>query len=313
MDFSLVGLELAWIVSTTDAKTTGVIHPLIHFGFGIEFQQPAVIAEALAQAVCHDKFFGPFLFRSEQLGKEKGSEKGSALIDLMREIREDPALYNESYWDGGDSLNDKILADAPQKLCEIAAKWRVDVEDLDEKTAEMINANAFLAGAAQRPEKETKLDFFFIHSVNASIFFSAFNAQPWLSAENKARILEWKGRSDLLTYASRLAPELHPDEIAKYQPRQSSMTWPLLIERTNKMTHDDGHIAKLIRALAHGAKVCAAYEARPESSPRFPLKGEGWLQIGNMAVDTTTQPRLPDRWVRGAGGARNWEPFADKI
>ena len=293
-------------------KVAGVIHPLIHFGFGIEFQQPAVIAEALAQAICHNKFFGPFLLRSEQLTKEKTHEEGSSLIDLMREIREDPSLYDEDYWDGGDSLNDKILADAPQKLCEIAAKWRVDVKDLDEKTAEMINVNAFLTGAAQRPDKEVKLDFFFIHCVNASIFFSAFNAQTWLSAENKARLLEWKGRSDLLTYASRLAPELHPDEIANYTPRQSGMTWPLLIERTNKISHDDGHIPKLIRALAHGAQVCAPYEARQDLSSKFPMKESGWLQIANMAVDTTTHPILPNRWVRGAGGARNWEKFADR-
>ena len=29
---------------------TGFLHPLIHLGFGIEFEQPAIVAEALAQA-----------------------------------------------------------------------------------------------------------------------------------------------------------------------------------------------------------------------------------------------------------------------
>lgn len=239
-------------------------------------------------------------------------KKGASLIDLIREIRENPSLHNIEYWDGGDSLNDKIVSEAPKKLCEIAAKWKVDVKDLDEKTAEMMNVNAFMTGAAQRPPKEVKLDFFFIHCVNASIFYSAINGQPWLSAQNKARLLEWKGRTDLLTYASRLAPQLYPDEITNYKPRQSGMTWLSLIKNANKVTHDDGHINKLIRALAHGARVCAPYEAQPELSSRFPLRGDGWLQIANMALDTTTNPRLLDRWVRGAGRARNWEKFGER-
>lgn len=296
----------------SNIMNTGVIHPLIHFGFGIEFQQPTVIAEALAQAACHNNFLGAFLLKSEELANQQTQEEGNSLIDLMQKIREDPALHDVEYWDGGDSLNDKIVSDAPKKLCEIAAKWKVHPKDLEERTAEMINVNAFVTGAAQRSSKEVKLDFFFIHCVNASIFFSAINAQPWLSTENKARLLEWKGRTDILTYASRLAPQLYPGEIVTYKPRQSDMTWSSLIKRTNKLTHDDGHISKLIRALAHGAKVCAPYEARQNLSSRFPLNGPGWLQIANMALDTTTNPRLPDRWVRGAGGAHNWDKFKDR-
>ena len=246
------------------------------------------------------------------MAKTETHKRGASLLKLVEEISKDPSLNNVEYWDGGDSLNDKIVSEAPQRLCEIAAKWKVDENDLEEKTAEMINVNAFITGAAQRPDKEVKLDFFFIHCVNASIFYSAINEQGWLPAVDKARLLEWKGRSDLLTYASRLAPKLHPEEITNYKTQQSCMTWPLLIERANEITHDDGHISKLIRALAHGAQVCSQYEIRQDISSRFPLKGDGWLQVANMALDTTTNPRLPDRWVRGAGGSHNWEKFADR-
>ncbi|KAK5042921.1 hypothetical protein LTR84_012010 [Exophiala bonariae] len=291
---------------------SGVLHPLIHFGFGIEFQQPAIIAEGLAQAVCHSAFFKPFLLASERLAQTQRKEDSSSLVDLLSEIRQDADLYDEAYWDGGDSLNEKIVADAPEKLCAIAAKWRVSVEEIEVKTAEIVNATAWMTGAAQRLGKTIKLDFFFIHSVNASIFLTAFNKQSWLSAENKARLLEWKGRIDLLNYASRLAPELHPEEITKYTPLQKLLTWPLLIEKTNRLTHDDGHIAKLIRTLAHGQGICQAYEACPETAAKFPLKSQGWIQIANMAIDTTTETRTPDRWVRGAGGAKNWEKFADR-
>ncbi|EXJ66811.1 uncharacterized protein A1O5_10006 [Cladophialophora psammophila CBS 110553] len=291
----------------------GIIHPLIHFGFGIEFQQPPIIAEALAQAVCHNNFFGPFLLQAEQLAKGRTNEECPPLLDLMKEIREDPSLYDKNYWDGGDSLLDKILADAPQRVIEIASKWRVDVQDLDLRTAEMMNVNAWMAGAAQRHDKEVKLDFFFIHSVNCSIFFSAINAQPWLSDENKARLLEWKVRMDILQYASRLAPELHNEEVVNYKPRESGRSWASIIETTNSITYDDGHISKLVRALAHGSKVCNPYEERQELSARFPLKAAGWLQIANMAIDTTNAPTVPARWVRGAGDVKNWESFGSRL
>ena len=271
-----------------------------------------MLAESLAQAACHNNFFGSFFHTCESLARTQNHAKGASLLELVEEIREDPSLSDAEYWDRGDSLNDKIVSEAPQKLCEIAAKWKVDKNDLEEKTAEMINVNAFITGAAQRPDKEVKLDFFFIHCVNASIFYSAINAQAWLPAVDKARLLEWKGRSDLLTYASRLAPKLHSEEITNYKPQQTSMTWPLLIERANEITHDDGHVSKLIRALAHGARVCSIYEDRQDTSSTFPLKRDRWLQVANMALDTTTNPRLPDRWVRGAGGVHNWDKFAER-
>jgi len=148
-----------------------VLHPLIHFGFGIEFEQQAIIAEGLAQAVCPNDFFGPFLLQSEELAKGREDEHPSSLVDLLCEIRQDAALYDEKYWDGGDSLNEKIVSDAPAKLYEIAAKWRVSVDEIEEKTAEILNTVAWMADAVQRPSKIVKLDFFFIHNVNAGIFF----------------------------------------------------------------------------------------------------------------------------------------------
>lgn len=89
---------------TTERMTTGFIHPLIHFGFGIGFQQPKVLAEALAQAACHNNFFGPFFFTCERLAGEHMSEQGASMVDLISVIRRDSSLYDSEYWDGGDSL-----------------------------------------------------------------------------------------------------------------------------------------------------------------------------------------------------------------
>lgn len=66
----------------------------------------------------------------------------------------------------------------------------------------MINVNGYFSGAAQNPAKEHSIDFFFIHGLNCSIFFLSFLSQKWLSMENKVRLLEWKGRFDIVAYAA---------------------------------------------------------------------------------------------------------------
>lgn len=291
---------------------TGLLHPIIHLGFGIEFEQPGIVAEALAQAACHEAYFVDFLFGSEKMSKEPDSGPDAPLVDLLAEIRKDPSLLVPEHWDGGNSTDDKFLGNAPPNLYPIAARWRVDPKDLEEKTAEMINVNGYMAGAAQRPPKEYKIDFWFMHGVNCSMFFTAINNQPWLSRENKARLIEWKGRTDLITYCARLGPELLPDQIPAYKPKQPNMTWPLLIERVLAVEDDDGHIAKFLRAVAHASRVCAPFDGRADLAHRFPLRAEGWLTLGNMGIDTTLGCAYIDRWIRGAGALNQWEKHGDR-
>lgn len=56
------------------------------------------------------------------------------------------------------------------------------------------------------------------HLVNSAPFFLSINAQSWIPAETKARLLEWKIRSDLMQYAARAVPSVSLDDIKNYQP-----------------------------------------------------------------------------------------------
>ena len=138
----------------------------------------------------------------------------------------------------------------------------------------------FTAGA-QHPPKVIKFDFYFMHCVNCSIFFSTFLAQPWLGEGDKIRLLEWKGRLDLAMYSSRHPQTPLMDEIHNYRPKTPSPAggdpWGNIFDRAGRC-EDDGHAVKLIRALAHGEDVCASYNDREE----FPVKDGMWLQIGHM-------------------------------
>lgn len=121
-----------------------------------------------------------------------------------------------------------------------------------------------------------KLDFFLIHCLNSSIFFSKIVKLPYLDQQSKLRLLEWKGRMDLLMYTSRGTPDLLLEEVAKYPAKEN---WSQIFARSVAHPDDDGHLAKLTRALAHGQKVCEPYES---SNPQMPIRGDVWLRIGNI-------------------------------
>ncbi len=141
------------------------------------------------------------------------------------------------------------------------------------------------------------------HCVNSSIFFAAFLKESWLSTENKVRLLEWKVRLDLAMYASRKCPGLRLEEIKGYKPKHPS-GWDEIMDRVCNF-HDDGHSAKLIRALAHGQKICQPYE----DSDAFRIKHDDWLQMGHMAIDSVENTARFDiaNWVRSAGFEEAWE------
>jgi hypothetical protein len=131
---------------------------------------------------------------------------------------------------------------------------------------------------------QVKVDFYYMHCVNSSIFFSSFNSLPFLTTAHKARLLEWKGRLDLALYASRRSPKLLLEEVATYVPKYleaGDAEWKGVFERLCNF-EDDGHAVKLGRAVAHGEVVNEKYEKEDWAR----IKGFMWLKIGNMVVDS---------------------------
>ncbi|KIW18045.1 hypothetical protein PV08_02332 [Exophiala spinifera] len=278
----------------------GLLHPLIHLGFGVEFKQPAIIVEALAQAAIQDGSLGKFLYAAEESARQNQSSK--SLVQLIRECRANKKLRDSPHAEDSDKLLHGVFARAPEEMIDIASQWTVKPEQLQQKTAEMINAAAYFAAGAQRPGKQVKFDFLYMHCVNCSIFFSAFLNEPWLSVENKCRLLEWKGRLDLASYVSRGSPELFAEEIMYYKPRRPRDGWAEISRRAVEFP-DDGHASKLVRALANGAAVCKPYEGQSEDV--FVIQGdEVWLKLGHMAIDSV-EAGTP-HWIFDTGFDQAW-------
>ena len=288
----------------------GFLHPIIHVGFGVEFQQPAIVAEGLAMAAVHDKWMKPLFITAEEVAGKTPDEPSKSLMQLLKEAKAKPQLREAAASTDGNRIRDGILAREARTMVDIVAQYRVKPEELQEKNAEMTNVSAYFTGGAQRPSKEIKMDFYYMHCINCSIFFDSFLAQDWLSIENKVRLMEWKGRNDVTMYASRGSPDLLLDEIRNYKPKIPSKDpkdpWQDIFKRVCNF-EDDGHGSKLVRALAHGQRICEPYEERDD----FPLKHADWLQLGHMTIDSVEAPD-GTHWIRSAGFDSAWEKVPDR-
>lgn len=293
----------------------GFYHPIIHLGFGIEFSQPAIVVEALAQAATHTNWPEDFLTKTFEMAKKRiaDKEKPRSLLSILKEARENSTIRESPHEDDPNKVRDGVLKRALPQVVDLCSQWTVlpDSDDIKLKTAEMINFCAYFSGAAQHTsrKKAVKFDFFYMHSINASIFYSAFlrpQVTKWLDKESHAKLLMWKAWSDIAMYVSRGSPELLKDEITNYEPKISG-DWQGIYERVDAL-EDDGHASKLVRAMANGERVCKEYE--DGEGKEWMIKGSDWLQLGHMAIDSVEEG--DPRFVRNAGFESAWKNVRER-
>lgn len=131
----------------------GLLHPLIHLGFGIEFHQPAIIAEALAQACVKSNWIGVYLRTIEKAAVPTSK----TLLGLLDDIKADPKLHAAVDWLEENKIRDGVLKNAPDEMIHYAKQWTVSPGELEKKTAEMISADAYFAATAQHPPKQASI------------------------------------------------------------------------------------------------------------------------------------------------------------
>ena len=207
---------------------SGFLHPLIQLMYGLEWKQPAIVAEGLAQAAVHGDDIGPsYLLPAEEAAKSRKQGEMGKILDLLeRGVRQNEKLAKAAQMKDGNKIRDGILKRAREEAVELASKVNLKrtEEELKERTREMYDAAVFMASAAalvkrEKKKKGPRFDFFLMHHVTSAPFFTTVNSQDWISLGTKVRLLEWKIRMDLVQYAARGAPELSLDAIASYQPK----------------------------------------------------------------------------------------------
>lgn len=149
----------------------GILHPLIQLMFGLEWEQPAIVAEALAQIAIHKDEIGPFFAdveaRVAQLKASNGdaAHSGRSVIDILEAARaEHPSLVAAASPEVMGSLYGSLVdSDSRDELLDLLATISVDPSRLDEQIDEMIHTCAYVCYAsAFQPPYQPKFDFFFM-------------------------------------------------------------------------------------------------------------------------------------------------------
>ncbi|KAI0123057.1 HypA protein [Xylariales sp. AK1849] len=283
-----------------------ILHPLIQLMYGVEWQQPAIVAMAMAQACVHGDALRKFLLAAEDRAKSAPTPM-PRIARWLEEAASDEKLRNSSRFEDGNKIQDGVFARAWDQALQYAGQVNVKPEELDERTAEMYNTAIYEAScAAVHPGKVPKYDFFLMHHVNSSPIFITINKHDWIPTEDKVRMLEWKIRLDLLQHVARGSPKLSVNKIASYVPKDNNPGPAVeLLPRMHKLD-EDGHAIKLFRAIGIGKEVSKPYE----SKDWMKVKGDLWNQIAYMVVDSLEAPG--PTWVRSAGFDEAWKDIHDR-
>ncbi|RSL67410.1 hypothetical protein CEP51_012654 [Fusarium floridanum] len=266
----------------------GVVHPLIQLMYGLEWEQPAIVAQALAQTCVHNsEGLDQLLLDGERLANANPEPTKDALVDFRDKSK----------------IEDGIIQRAKDAMLAILEQVHVEPEQLDERTAEMFHDLILVASsAAIHPPHHVKYDFFLMHHVNSSLIYLTFNSQPWLSPADKVRLLEWKIRLDLVQYAARGCPPVSLEGIASYVPKQPSEESVREIGMRFYEFGDDGHAIKQARATAICHELIATYKDKPWEV----LKDDSiWKKIQHMVVDAVEGPGV--LYVRSTGFEEAWK------
>lgn len=122
--FAGISLTLSPKVSLINTDIhQGFFHPIIHLGFGVEFHQPAIIAEALAQACIHDTWTGDYLLAAEKAAAESPDTPSKSMKEILDLIHADKKLSTAAYWEDGNKIRDGILKRAKEEMLSYAIQW----------------------------------------------------------------------------------------------------------------------------------------------------------------------------------------------
>ena len=131
----------------------GYVHSFMYVGMALEFKQMPLLAEGLAQAAVHkDMYYTDFLRVAEVYG-QLGEESPLALSDCVRACLQDPVITScstvevhyqfdpeQGRWKVEEEMiRDYVCKKAFHELARVCARYRVDPDDLERATAELIN------------------------------------------------------------------------------------------------------------------------------------------------------------------------------
>ncbi|KIK66449.1 hypothetical protein GYMLUDRAFT_218552 [Collybiopsis luxurians FD-317 M1] len=289
-----------------------IMHPLIHFGYGIEFGLPGMMSEGLAQAAAHPLLPAPlipellFTQVSNAPAKSKHRQARVHAFTVVSRILADPQFKIP-----GTNLLEVMPQLFPAKSAAFVKhmdQWDLDVQklasdpkEIDRKIEELHWTNTILyAVSGYSRNREFNADFFYMHLVTSGLFLPILAAQ--LSPTSQALLLRtyfaisvswWilQGRAspDIASFMtakdiirnnqphpSFTGPSPHSHALSS-TPSISTNPNPWLPMIQQAAVHPDDHFPKILRALAYFALLYGGRKAGEKDFLETELAGAEML------------------------------------
>ncbi|KAF8217460.1 hypothetical protein K438DRAFT_1557680 [Mycena galopus ATCC 62051] len=308
----------------------GLLHPMIEAGFGIEFDQDALVAEGLAQAALTTPESAVVLDMPAGVPEIK-SGPSTSLLSLLREVYDSPKIAPLPYDKERitpEKLNTWIASnpDLGPTIRDIYSKWTfnlTDEKDIEKKVEECMWQAALLLGATSKPGRKPRMDFFLMHLLTGTLLLRVVLdavKQPL----HKAQLLQVYVRVAALFVVLRGRPQIDPSLVMSYPacpvPPKNATTAasgtlsygsPWLALLNNAAVHTEPHVVKSIRMLFYCAQH---YGNTPSGAVVGAIDANGKeTHAGAAVVDGTLFIRVAGvltgslGWVAHGEEERGWD------
>ncbi|KAL0570873.1 hypothetical protein V5O48_011084 [Marasmius crinis-equi] len=273
----------------------GLVHPMIHVGYGIEFGLPGILAEGLSQTALHGAFLSrvvpPSLFASNPSDDSQDISIGTGTASLhafsvLARIMKDDTIRLPAVPDTYREALGYIMENHSSIILKLIAEWsQFDASDaklLQQKVKELMWTNALLYGVSGycsgKVDGTFNADFFVMHLVTSSIFLPTLvlslkpaSGKLLLRAYFAVSLATWiargKSKLDVAGFFSSPMPVMNLSGSGS----PTGNPWYGIIDHS--LEHWDDHLVKTQRALAHCASLYGSKKAGGESFSGIELEG----------------------------------------
>ncbi|KAJ1949205.1 hypothetical protein FBU59_001245, partial [Linderina macrospora] len=230
---------------------SGIVHPLIQIGYGVEFDSAAIVATGLANACVHSLQFDTNL-PAEVVNKTVDNLPLMKVLDNIRHDKRIKDIPYETSFTEDTPLCDEIALEYLQQ-------WKVypTEESIELKFRELLRIIALIYGATTPRGYKIQYEFFIMHLLTSSYFVPM--TLDLLTIDQKVRVLRTFTFVVLHIYLLRRCPQFYrTDEIAADDVSFATDTeysdnkeWQAVFDKA--VQNDDMHVAKAIRGLWQGS------------------------------------------------------------
>lgn len=151
--------------------------------YGLEWEQPALIATGLAQAAIHRNAFGAFFAKIDEAARSRsaaGKGEQRPLVELCENVRSEQPELAQAPKFGDDDLFAALMVRLSDKSAAFMAdNISVDADNIEEELDKMVHTCAYIAAAAAfRGSYKPKYDFFLMYV--ASFPFVSLTISPFI-------------------------------------------------------------------------------------------------------------------------------------